>query len=223
MERIVTRWAPARTHDLLRVREPSAVTADAPAPPWVEPALKRSPWVVVRRGCARCGRMPVGVRGATRSQRFAAWVSVADVVDCRRPEELWGGDRRPSSSGRAALAALGRVAPLLARSGCSWGPAGSVGFELATGVATANESSDLDIILRHPNRLDWNDAKTLYDALAEASAPVRIDVLVETPQGGVLLADLVTTHGVVLVRTLDGPRLTDDPWAVETVAFAENV
>ena len=49
MERL-TAGSPAPTHDLIRLREPIALTVDAPVPAWVEPALRRAPWVVVRRG-----------------------------------------------------------------------------------------------------------------------------------------------------------------------------
>jgi hypothetical protein len=40
----------APTHDLIRLREPIALTVDAPVPSWVEPVLRRTPWVVARRG-----------------------------------------------------------------------------------------------------------------------------------------------------------------------------
>ena len=80
MERL-TADSPAPAHDLIRLREPIALTADGPAPSWVEPVLRRAPWVVVRRGPVRDGMMPVGVRGLTRSQRFAAFVAVAEIAD----------------------------------------------------------------------------------------------------------------------------------------------
>ena len=62
MERL-TAGSLAPTHDLIRLREPIALAVDAPVPPWVEPVLRRAPWVVVRRGHVRDGMMPVGVRG----------------------------------------------------------------------------------------------------------------------------------------------------------------
>src|SRR6202022_4088375 len=89
MEPIVMVGAPAPTHDLIRLREPTAVTADGPTPSWVKAALRRPPWVVVRRGRIQAGAIPVGVRGMTRSQRFAAWLAAAGVVERRSPEELW--------------------------------------------------------------------------------------------------------------------------------------
>ena len=117
-----------------------------------------------------------------------------------------------------ALSALARVAPILARRGYRWGPGGSVGFELATGVPTATLSSDLDVILRQDRRLEPDAAADLRAALAEAADPARIDVLLETPRGGVSLADLAARPAQVLVRTPDGPRLAVDPWMVDVDA-----
>ena len=235
MGSIVTAGAPAPVHDLMRVRAPTAVTADVQAPSWVEDALRQTAWVVVRRGHLRAGGIPVGVRGRTRSQRFAAWLAVADIAERRSPEELWDGVENRPASGLAyaptqtrteavpALAALARVAPLLARLGYRWGPGGSVGFELATGVATATASSDLDVILRQGRRLGADEARALQAALVEAAFPARIDVLLETPGGGVLLADLAAATTHVLVRTRDGARLAADPWATDADAWKESV
>ena len=47
------------------------------------------------------------------------------------------------------------------RRGDRWGPGGSVGFEIATGAATATATSDLDLILRQDVRLGPNEATDL--------------------------------------------------------------
>jgi phosphoribosyl-dephospho-CoA transferase len=235
MEPIVTAGAPAPTHDLIRLREPTAVTAAGPTPSWVDAALRRIPWVVVRRGRIQAGAIPVGVRGLTRSQRFVAWLAAADVAQRRSPEELWDRvENRPAAAlacapkqtrteAVPALAALARVAPLLALRGYCWGPGGSVGFELATGTATATASSDLDVILRQARRLEPDEARALQAALADAAAPARIDALLETPRGGVSLADLARAPRRVLVRTPDGARLAADPWAADADSWTEGV
>jgi phosphoribosyl-dephospho-CoA transferase len=220
MERL-TAGSPAPTHALIRLREPIALTADALAPSWVEPALRRIPWVVARRGHVCNGMMPVGVRGLTRSQRFAAFVAVAEIADGLSPEDLTVSGCVPSQKRKdavPALAALYRVAPLLMYRGYHWGPGGSVSFEIATGVATATASSDLDLILRQDRRLEPNIATDLLAALAKAAAPARIDVMLETPIGGVSLADLAAMQAQVLVRTPCGPRLSVDPWRGMAVA-----
>jgi phosphoribosyl-dephospho-CoA transferase len=217
---------PAPTHDLIRLRQPMALTVDGSVPAWVEPALRRTPWVVVRRGYVQDGRIPVGVRGMTRPQRFAAWLTVTEIAERLLPEGLIGLPRVLEQTRRdaaPALAALARVAPLLALRGHRWGPGGSVGFELATGVATATASSDLDVILRQARRLEPDEARALQAALAEAAAPVRFDALLETPRGGVSLADLAAAPTRVLVRTAAGARLAADPWAADGGEWAEGV
>ena len=84
MERAVMPGRPATTHDLIRLREPIALFVDASVPAWVEPALKRTPWVVVRRGHARDGMIPVGVRGLARSSGLPPfWRSPRLPTGCR--------------------------------------------------------------------------------------------------------------------------------------------
>jgi phosphoribosyl-dephospho-CoA transferase len=166
----------AQTHDLIRLRMPISLAVDGPVPVWVEAVLRRIPWVVVRRGHVRDGLLPVGVRGLTRSQRFAAFVTVADIADRVSPEELTLSGYEIEHKRRdavPALGALGRVVDLLRRRDYRWGPAGSVGFEIATGVATTTASSDLDLILRQNYRLEPNKAIELLDALTKAAAPAR--------------------------------------------------
>ena len=207
--------SPAPTHDLVWLHEPIALTVDAPVPSWVEPALRRTPWVVVRRGYVRDGMMPVGVRGLTRQERFAAYLAVAEIADRLSPEDLTLSRYAIEQKRRdalPALTALTRLAPILGRRGHRWGPGGSVGFEIATGVPTATASSDLDLVLRQDRRLEPNEAFDLRAALAQAAAPARIDVMLETPRGGVSLADLAAMPAQVLVRTPDGARLAADPW-----------
>jgi phosphoribosyl-dephospho-CoA transferase len=223
MERL-TDGCLAPTHDLIRLREPIALGVNAPVPPWVEPMLRRAPWVVVRRGHVREGMVPVGVRGLKRSERFAAFVAVAEIDDRLSPEDLTDSRyiiEKKRKDAVPALAALAGVAAILARCGGRWGPGGSVGFEIATGVATATASSDLDLILRHERPLELNKATDLLAALAEAAAPARIDVMLETPIGGVSLADLAAAQAQVLIRTPFGPCLALDPWMVDASALLE--
>jgi phosphoribosyl-dephospho-CoA transferase len=223
MERLMPA-GPAPTHDLVRLRDPIALTVNPPMPAWVGPALKRTPWVVVRRGHVRDGMMPVGVRGMTRQQRFAAFLAVAEITDRLSPEDLMVSGyviEQKSKDAVPALTALARVAPILARRGHRWGPGGSVGFEIATGAMTATSSSDLDVILRQDHRLEPNEAAELLTALVKAAAPARIDVMLETACGGVSLADLAAIPAQVLVRTPCGPRLSVDPWMVDASALLE--
>ncbi len=210
MERL-THGCPAPTHDLLRLCSPIALAAEGPMPAWVGPVLRRTPWVVVRRGRVRDGLVPVGVRGPARHERFAAWLAIEEIAERLSAEDLAVIEPR-RREGMPALAALSRVAALLGRRGQRWGPGGSVGFEIATGLPTATASSDLDLILRQDRRIAAGEAADLHRTLVETAAPARIDVILETPAGGVALAELTAMPARILVRTPDGPRLCADPW-----------
>jgi phosphoribosyl-dephospho-CoA transferase len=220
MDRVMMLVSPAPTHDLIRLREPIALTVHAPVPAWVGPALTRTRWVVVRRGYVRDDMIPVGVRGVARHERFAALLADGEVARRLSPEDLTDsgyGIEQKRKDAVPALAALARVAPILGRRGVRWGPGGSVGFEIATGMATATSSSDLDLILRQDHRFEPGEAIDLLEDLAKAAAPARIDVMIETPRGGVSLVDLAGMPAQVLLRTPDGVRLVADPWMTDAV------
>ena len=212
------RWI-AQPHDLLVLRNPRLLLYPTMSPPsWVSLALKRAPLVVVRRAPAIGDLLPVGIRGQNRSERCAAYLPVtARGIERIVPEQLvatqaWTRSQRLRQIG--AIQALAEIAPWLQASGLCWGPTGSVGFELASGLPTATTSSDLDLLVRAPQPLSWETAEALLTHLARA--PVRIDVQTETPSGAIALAEYVRRgpdgQTTILVRTSDGPRLVCNPW-----------
>jgi phosphoribosyl-dephospho-CoA transferase len=148
-------------------------------------------------------------------------VAVSEIAHRLSPEDLIVAVpliRQERKEAVPALAALDCVRDFLMRLAYRWGPGGSVGFELATGIATATASSDLDLILRRDGPLAPDQATDLLAALVQAAAPARIDVMLETPLGGVSLADVAAERAQVLVRTPSGPRLAEDPWMADTTA-----
>jgi phosphoribosyl-dephospho-CoA transferase len=200
-------------HDLLRVVGGARLIADGAPPDWVEDALAAAPWVVVRRAGLWDGRVPVGVRGPARNQRWAGWIDADQVEACLRPEALV--ERLAGVSARRvaslpALAGLGMVAGRLDALGRPWGPTGSTGFELASGRPTVTATSDLDLVIRCEQPMSRSAAAELVRAAGRLD--VRCDVLMETPAGGVALLEFARTDGPVAARTVDGPRLVDDPW-----------
>ena len=204
---------PPRPHDVLQLASATAILADESgndAPAWATQSLARAPWVVVRRARAVPGRIPVGVRGATRAERWATSVSRADVIGIRTPEDLRAGDDQGSLPDVAATRALGLLAASLDHDWACWGPTGSVGFALATRQPAVTETSDLDLLIRCPIR----PAPGLLDRVARrfAGQEVRVDCQLETPVGIAHLDDL-RRHGPSLVRTSAGARLCADPWA----------
>ncbi len=208
-ERRPLRPADFLPHDLVEIASPAAIEAGVPPPQWVRASLERAPFVVVRRCAPGSALVPVGVRGERRSERFATCLPAAKALRRIRPEDLaaeraWRGSRSPQ------LSALDEVERLMAAHRLRWGPVGSVGFELATGVACVTPGSDLDLIARVPSPLSRDRARRLHAALA--GLPLRVDLQLETPAGSVALAEYAAAAPRVVLRTREGPRWVASPW-----------
>ena len=207
-------------HALLRIARMESLLWSEAAPAWAAGSLARAPWVVVRRARGT-GLIPVGVRGARRAERHAAWLHPGQVLESVTPAELAQRRGWRHSERRAlvpALAALDAVDALLRAQRLSWGPCGSVGFELASGIATASAASDLDVMIAAATPLPPAQAATLLAALAQL--PVRVDAQLEVPRGALALSEYAAASGPLALRTVDGVRLVRDPWDAATPAAA---
>jgi phosphoribosyl-dephospho-CoA transferase len=208
-------------HALLRLGDLDALQWEGLRPDWAWASLQRVPWVVVRRSAHRPGVRPVGVRGALRQQRGAAWLADHAVQECVTPQQLaaqraWR--RHPGRHANPAVEVLDEVASVLCALGLGgrWGPGGSVGFELASALPCTTPDSDLDLVLQADQPIARSEAGRLHAELSRL--PVRIDVLLEAPRGAVALSEYVECSGVTLLRCADGPRLVHDPWAADVAA-----
>jgi phosphoribosyl-dephospho-CoA transferase len=190
-----------RVHDLLRL-DLGRPLFEGDVPGWVGRALEAAPWVVVRRAGPVAGRIPVGVRGASRAERFAAAVSALDIVERLSPESL---ARRQPLRRHAAFDALDALVPDLDRTRLAWGPIGAAGFELAAGAPVLTASSDLDLMLRVQDVRQLADLRDFARGIGRRR--VRIDVLVETRFGAIALDELLGGADQLLLRTASGPRL----------------
>jgi phosphoribosyl-dephospho-CoA transferase len=193
-----------RPHDLLRLTDPGGVADDLPA--WVLTALARTPWVVVRRSDCPVGFVGVGVRGDDRSHRHALSIPHAAIGGVVSPEDLVTVDpvgRRELP----ALRALAEARAYLDDGAMSWGPTGSVGFELATGADTVTPDSDLDLRILAPVLTPrfLQRLTELHGRLQGLAA--RVDCHIETASGAVALAELASSATDVLVKTHTGPGL----------------
>jgi phosphoribosyl-dephospho-CoA transferase len=209
-------------HSLLHVADVDALEWESAPPDWVTAALRRAPYVVRRRSLPRPGAVPVGIRGSARSQRAAAWVALGAIDECITPQMLvsqcvWR--QRRDSAVTPAVAMLEQVAMILDGRGMTgrWGPGGSVAFELASGVVSTTPNSDLDIVLYADGSMARDAAACVQAELS--SLPVRIDVLLETPNGAVSLAEFSNSVGAMLLRSERGPRLVADPWSAHLEAY----
>jgi phosphoribosyl-dephospho-CoA transferase len=198
-----------RVHDLIRF---DADVLDVAVPAWVT-RDHGDVWAVVRRQAAsRPEAVSAGVRGRRRAERKAIEVDRGAVRAVVTPESLAIADA--SALGHAGIAAaLAAIATSAAFRDRAWGPAGSTGFQLATGLMTVHAESDLDVVVRADAPIPRTEARAMLQALADL--PCRVDCLLETPAGGIALAEWATDFESrsVLLRTAEGPRLTTDPWA----------
>lgn len=201
-------------HDLVwLLNEPPFLPEMTPL--WVQESLKEASVAVVRRVPHDGRQIPIGIRGASREQRFAATISAGLVVRTMPPECLlneYCASRRSRYAEVPALRAFQIILKRWRQVEYVWGPTGSVGFELGTGREVATPESDLDLMIRMPNRLPRNDAKRM---LAELSGiGTSADVQLETPDGVIALKEYCSTEQgqEMLLRTINGPRLVRDPW-----------
>lgn len=200
-----------RPHDLLWGMTPAQLPADAPD--WARQVLAAGQPVVVRRALVAADRIAVGVRGASRDQRFATGMSLSRVLRCVSPEQLIA----PLPTGELpAFRALGVLKPVLDGLERPWGVTGSVAYQLATGVAAVRAESDLDLLLRTPTALPRNEARELQQLLDDS--PCRVDLQLQTPSGAIALREWAGGSARVLLKCATGARLIEDPWAARELA-----
>lgn len=216
-----------RPHDLLWLDRPDAFVPAGERPVWLDGASTDGVWLaraplVVRREPVQSDRVPVGARGPRRNQRCAGYARAGAVVRHVSPAMLArrladDGARFASAAGDLpCVAALMALAPRLDALGLEWGPAGGVGFWLASELPVLSPASDLDLLVRAPARLAPTSIAVLR-TLRE-SAQCRLDIQIDTGIGGFALSEYAGGAGRVLLKTAHGPLLLADPWTVMEAA-----
>jgi phosphoribosyl-dephospho-CoA transferase len=206
----------AHVHDLLLLEADSVSAGDEAKPDWVTSFPGPNLWVVVRRASAPAGLVAVGLRGINRQQRWGGFVEISGIKTRVRPSQLSSDMARRTPLAVPALAALAWIEGQLEKSALDWGPVGSVGFELATGLQVVTAISDLDIALFAPVRFTRDAARELWGLMS--AAPAKVDVRVETPYCGFSLEEYARERtGQVLVRLPASRRLAADPWEISVI------
>lgn len=187
-----------------------ALESDTEVPAWND---TNWPLVVRRAWGGGAGRIPVGVRGPMRHQRHPAWVDARQVKYVVTPEALAASlpARKLEGEGCAVLTALASLAPCLDDIGLAWGPTGSAGFALASAVAVLRPDSDLDLLVRAESRPSAAQIAGLSGL--QVRSPCRLDIQIDTGWGGFALEEWLARRRTVLLKTVRGPVLVDDPWA----------
>ena len=243
-----------RPHDLIWVAEPAALRWRGNLPEWCAYWLQcgaPTPVVLRRENTGDPDLLPVGIRGVHRHQRQAAYLERHAVARILPPEQLvrsikmMDGTGTGTGTGTVGQAHQSRqesgapewlpgtelsvilhsLLSVMSDIGLPWGPTGSLGFALATGLPALHEGSDIDLLVRAPAPLSQDQVRALA-ALVEGSAR-PIDMQIDTGFGGFAFKEWVACdperagRGArrpgseprrVLLKTGAGPILVHDPW-----------
>lgn len=198
-------------HDLIKIKDYKNLNIDFSNYAWALEALKKSPFVVIRRAPISNKLTPIGIRGSLRSQRLAAFLPFSDIDNIFKPtyiveNKLWlQSSHIKNTNMYSAIEALYNI---FEEYNLKWGICGSVGFELITNILTVTENSDLDIMIKietADNLFSAASAKELCQKLFDIK--VKIDIQIETPKGAVALTEYASETNPILMRTINGPKL----------------
>ena len=195
-----------RVHDIVRFRDIGDITFHEEVPDWVRarPACRHH--AVVRRMKTNAQTVAIGLRGKGRSERIAGFINKADIEEIISPESLVGGPAHDRNSRFHDI--LTEIDAIVSPFGYKWGPTGSVGFELATGITVTTHASDLDMTVYVPANPDYEALIQLDQQLQRY--PLRMDVQIEFGQmGAALLPDIVKFKSGFLLRTSSGPLIAE--------------
>lgn len=200
-------------HDLLWV---NALDDQLAQPEWFSlHDLKQRP-VVVRRAPNEADRIAIGIRGFNRSQRHASYVKPSDIVCRMTPESLVEAQNWHELNRTHPLPhwrTLNHINQIMASYSLRWGITGSLGFELATLIPTANEKSDIDLRLLCSAPIEQSLCRKIYTDLNFLEQ--RPDIQIETPNGAFAMNEWITSSDkTVLVKSHQGPYLSSSPWSL---------
>ena len=180
---------------------------DSNAPVWVKATIAQEQPVVVRRATTDSTVVAVGIRGTARHQRYATQMPVSAITKQLKPEALSNVDLDGFPH---LMNQLQMIQNILNQKHWIWGYTGSVGFELATGIQTVTENSDIDLLIRTEEFLTKDEAKQLLHQLEQTE--LKLDVQLQTPKGGVALKEWASSTGKVLLKLNDSAVLANNPW-----------
>lgn len=166
--------------------------------------------VVIRRDANQANLVPIGIRGAKRHQRAAAWVTPQAIAYRLTPSALLAQlplrqrylPQYPAL--QAAISLANHTWPW------RWGITGSLGYSLATYQSWFNNDSDLDVTIEAPQPITQASLQA-WQQFARG-LPCRLDSQLITPNGSVNLSEWLSSARPVLLKSTHGVQLVTDPW-----------
>lgn len=194
-----------KVYDILKLKSCGEDCFDTKLPMWATEFVERTPYVVVKRGEEKTGMVPIGIRGITRQQRFGCYMNLDNISQVYKPYELL--------EFKSNCGLWNKVASLLPgifetyKDRVTYGPTGSVGFELATGFKATTISSDLDLLIQTEEPLEVEIAKKILVQLLKIN--IKMDITLGISMGYVALEEYCNGQAPYLVKTNYGERLVE--------------
>lgn len=187
-------------HDIVYLDSNQAINSSETIPNWVLNEKTANTIAVVRRMKTLDHIVPIGFRGANRSERFAALTTKDSIRRVITAEEATHGI--PPHSHEETIDYLRDLFKDI-----RWGIGGSIGFTMATGIQACTEYSDVDIVLYEERFAALQPLQHLHEKI-QISAHA-IDVQVEFANLGACMLNELVTSSTVLLRTGTGVLLMD--------------
>lgn len=198
-------------HDLIKIKHYKNLNIDFSNYAWALEALKKSPFVVVRRAPILDKLIPIGIRGNLRSQRLAAFLPFSNIDNIFTPtyiveKKLWLENSHIKTTN--IYSSIEIICKIFDEYNLKWGICGSAGFELITKTPTVTENSDLDIMIKIEASDELFSAASAKDLCQKLfNIKVKTDIQIETPKGAIALAEYASETNPILIRTANGPEL----------------
>ncbi|MFP3918956.1 malonate decarboxylase holo-ACP synthase [Lysinibacillus telephonicus] len=193
-----------KVHDIIKFSNVDKLEHFTAVPEWVLNTAAASNYGVVRRMPISNKLIPIGLRGESREQRFGTYIHEENIVEVITPNSLVM--CIDEFKKRIYYPTLKGLRDEFSKLNLSWGPTGSIGFEMATNINVTSMKSDIDISL-YIESIDEELLKEVGRFIKTLDK--QIDVQVEIPIiGAFLLNDYIRNYETgFIIRTPFGPQL----------------
>lgn len=196
-------------HDFIFFKESKDLEYEGILPTWVKQKVARYPVAVVRRDVIT-DKIAIGIRGDTKAQKFAAYITPDKITKYLSSVDVLKLVKNHNSN-VDLWKAISEIRSYLDKKNLNWGLSGSAAYELVTGIPTVTKNSDIDLIAFKQEKLSQVEAKSLLAYLN--SFGLHADVQIMRGSAGFSLEEYAKSkNNEVLIKSNKGPYLSRTPW-----------
>lgn len=198
-------------HDIIKLKE--GINHDLLfLPEWAQKVWDNTLYHVVRRDQCIDGKIPIGIRGNVRGERFGCYIPIEWIDDVISPkilvqQQMWLNWSRATDF-PFYVSTLNQLKQLLSQ--FDWGIGGSIGYELTSHIPTTKLTSDLDIIIYAPSKIDVVQCQMILEK--SQLFPINIDYQIQNKKGAFHLQEYARGRLPILLKTDLGSILTYYIW-----------